>query len=195
MYGMTSDEQRPPRRAWLTLGHFSNHISAVASLTAAAYVLVSTATDTARDVLIGLALAVYAVCFVSVAAERTHRRSLCPREISEAPVLDPQAAVDRHARTLRVWHSWWHVVPSVVGLVYISIYVSAPNTVRTWVFAVGFGATAIMSAYLTYVEVTHRRLYPWCPHCRHGGRGPRGFHVPTPDDPTTVEPKPRPVTT
>ncbi len=190
------DSYSKPRWLWLSLGHYSNHLTAAASLTGAAAVLIFTATGVGvvSHLLLGLVVAVYAVWAVSATAERTHHRSLCPRELDEAPVLDPQPAVDRKRRELRVWHSRRRrrFVPLVVGMLFFALYVLVP-TGKTWIFAVGFVCSALISAYLVYVDITHQRLHPWCPYCRHGGRGPRGFRIPDPTDPSV--PKPVPQTT
>ncbi len=186
------DDRSRPRRVWLALGHYSSHISAVASLVGAVAVAVFTVVDVtvARHAVLTLVLAVYAVTLASITAERTHHRSLCPREISDAPVLDPQAAVDRHRRELLVWHSRHRRIASAIaGTVILVLYLLSVR--ETWLFVAGFGCSALISSYLTYVDITHRRLYPWCPHCRHGGRGPRGFRVPGPTDPAVPKPVPQ----
>ncbi len=177
-------------RAWLTLGHFSNHTAAVASLTGAAAILVWTAFGVGRIFLFAIVLTVYAVNVVTSVAERVHYRSLCPREVSEAPWLDPQGAVDRHQRELRVWHSrWQRIIPSVISMAFLVLYLTIPVG-KEWAFVAMFAASGLGSAYLTYVDITHTRLYPWCPQCRKGGRGPRGFTVPDPNDPSGVRPNP-----
>ncbi len=118
-----------------------------------------------------------------------HGRNLCLSCVNDPPLLNPQAAVDRHLRTLRFFHARRRM-RAAIGLSFLSTAAMVagrspmlPAPGRAGVTAL-FAAGVAANVYLMHVYRTHRRLHVWCPWCRRGGGGP--------DDPQTA-PTPDPV--
>jgi len=127
-------------------------------------------------------------------AARRHDRALCVYCLRAAPLLDPQGAVTRRRRELRLWHVGedrvrrWHGL-GILTWAPIAVYLAVPTmwlVVSTFArrvhgavfvaLAAGFG----VMIYAGYMTRTHDRLQPWCPFCRRGHG----------DDPAPVVPDP-----
>ncbi len=94
-----------------------------------------------------------------------HNRHLCGRCIATMP-LDPSTAALRYARRFRVVHLFESRLFGIAYLVtvVVSLIVSG-NPVGRY----GCALTQASLVYLLVVYLTHQRLQPWCPYCRHGG--------------------------
>lgn len=121
-----------------------------------------------------------------------HERHLCLRDLDDAPLLDPQAAVDQHRRALRIHHNRrQYLVALITGVLPLAILLvmtgqaSYPVGVKlalTALAAIGVAA----NCYVGYIQATHRRLQPWCPWCRRNDGGDPVVS-PTPDPAGTVQ--------
>lgn len=120
-----------------------------------------------------------------------HDRNVCDRHIIEAPLDDPDGAVQRNRRKLRLFH---RLTPGMVMKVAVVFLVASAlmqfvfhvPTVVLHLPLIGF-ASAL--SYLAWSCVVHRRLEPWCPYCRRGG-GDDGFEPVDPTRPHGVRPNP-----
>ncbi len=116
---------------------------------------------------------------------RHHHGGLCEVCIGRAP-LDPEAQVERYSTALRAYHALydreaWVLVP--VLYVAVRTVFSPPETVLT---VLSWAVQLVMFVGLDWTSSHHRALLPWCPWCRHGGRG-GGEHV-CPPVPVPVPP-------
>ena len=109
-----------------------------------------------------------------------HQEHLCERCIAASP-LDPQAAVTRWRRVLRLHHERRAVIALFGGIiVWDFVSDSLFRHPPAWVLAVDALTMIILGA--SYVVTwQHRRLYPWCPFCRWGDGG---AHEASPDVPS-----------
>lgn len=179
-------------RLRLLLGHYDGTIRAWLSLTVSIYVIVGIWFHDATN----LIWWPFIVTFVAVSAAgiwgaSLHRRTLCEREANAIDlVLDPQAAVTKHDRRLKVAHRAKltrrdrGIVYATVAATLLAIY----GMSRLWplgadiITTVALGCLCIAAFYLDFARMTHARLQPWCKYCRHGGRGPRdNTRTPRPD--------------
>jgi hypothetical protein len=179
-------------RLRMFIGHYAGKISAWLSLIFSIRIVLGVWFP---DLIRPWSLAFLIVFIVTLAlitwGGHAHRRALCEREKDDiALVLDPQAAVDKNLRRLKAYHLFTttrlgsNVTWAVCGTVFVALLLIN----HLWPLAGDIVATVLISAasplvfYLDLATMTHRRLSPWCPYCRHGGRGPRRTHrVPTPD--------------
>lgn len=109
-----------------------------------------------------------------------HNRQLCERCVAALP-LDASAAAGRYGRRFRVAHLF---EGKLFALCYLAV---VAGSFIVYSDPVGRFATALVESslvYLLFVYVTHQRLQPWCPYCRHGG-GERT--VPSAPDPVSVQ--------
>lgn len=135
---------------------------------------------------------------LSMVRDKFHGRVLCRRCLDEAPWLDPQGEVNKHARQLRLWHSprrphllWGILAAFIVTTLFASAAAGHHHLLPMpqWVgatisSALYLGVLGTMMVVFTALD-QHKRLRPWCPDCRNGGRGPRTR--------PTVGPRPQPV--
>lgn len=116
-----------------------------------------------------------------------HDRKLCLRCLDAAPMLDPQAAVDKHINALRSSHfRRKRVISLAFTLIVVYVAVSTiPLAGWPWPFRallIVAGAAGFAGAlYMDYATAMHSRLYPWCPWCKRRGFGGETLPEPTPD--------------
>jgi hypothetical protein len=91
---------------------------------------------------------------------------------------DGDGEAKRRARTLRVVHRGGQRIEGAAVLVSVLAVPAAYITGNGWV---GLLSVPLIPWFVWNVWTfqVHRRLQPWCPDCRNGGRGPRE-HSPTP---------------
>jgi len=120
------------------------------------------------------------VWFVTVMLDYNyHEARLCERCIAATP-LDPQKAVTRWDWVLRLFHSKKILFAVSLGL---TVWFFAGPVLahhHWWGYAISVVAFVLLGVLVTSIHV-HRRLYPWCPYCRWGGRGEEEEVVPDPD--------------
>jgi hypothetical protein len=105
-----------------------------------------------------------------------HNRHLCSRCIASVP-LDASNVAARYTTRFRVAHLFERKLLAVGYLV----VVLGSATLST--HPLGRYAWALAQASLVYlliVYVTHQRLQPWCPQCKHGGEEMTAPTAPTP---------------
>jgi len=127
------------------------------------------------------ALAFAAAGFAGLAV---HRKRLCERCISSAPVLDPQGAVDRWRLALRLGHKpvllLAAVVPAIAVVIAGEFDRHLPSALFTWTAA---WLMSVLAA-LNYATWQHQRLQLWCPWCpRDDGGEDEAAPVPDPGVP------------
>lgn len=184
------------QRAMLRLGHLYGRFSTLCLLSLLA---LNTAQlwlpdDAQRNIAGDIAL-VASLVYVggSMLRDRYHGRMPCTACLDLEPWLDPQGAVEKHDRQLRLWHHPWYRrgLVLILGWFVMTTLFSATITgtnhqlpVPHWV-----GASIGTALYLVlFVAIRtafnagnqHKRLRPWCPGCRNGGRGPRARITPQP---------------
>ncbi len=125
--------------------------------------------------------AVWLTWFVTIMVDfNYHEARLCERCIAATP-LDPQKAVNRWDRVLRISHSKKALITMtflVVVWFFTAPWITAEH--HWWGNAINVAALLVVAVIVTTMHV-HRRLYPWCPYCRWGGRGGQEEAVPDPD--------------
>lgn len=132
-----------------------------------------------NGVLSWIVTAVWLAWYVTIMFDfHYHEARLCERCIAATP-LDPQKAVNRWDRLLRVYHSKKVLIGMTISVV--AWFFTAPWVAghHWWGNAISLVALLVIAVILTTSHV-HRRLYPWCPYCRWGGRGDAEV-VPDPD--------------
>jgi hypothetical protein len=144
---------------------------------------------------------VWAVTVTVLAAELTgllcqflvHDRNLCPREIEESPLLDPQAAVTKNLRTLQAFHDRRRQI--ILGLFAMSpvivLLMLAGNRDMPAPIKAAFTAVAVLgialAAWVSRIQQIHQRLHLWCPWCRRDDGPDDPAVTPTPDPVGTVQ--------
>lgn len=101
-------------------------------------------------------------------AELRHSRSLCERCAAKTP-LDPQAAVQRRARWLRLFHLI-NSVPALTALVvlYVGGILVLPADFSAYLAE---APLYLFWAVAAAANLIHRPLEPWCPRCNWGDGG------------------------
>jgi hypothetical protein len=130
------------------------------------------------------------VVWISWAAAMTcdvtrHQRALCERCAADKVVLDPQGAVRKWKWALWWQHHPWLLLGPVLLLVVLSFGSGAVHGEPPWKQALA-AAVVLMLAVILLVEMEHRRLCPWCPYCRWGGRGDPERSPVMPDSPVAA---------
>lgn len=184
-------DRRPVHRALMWLGHYYPRVSPVLYLSILAAAVVGLwVSPTPPAVFLNLRVAATTVLLVMMTSrDFIHNRNLCLRDLNEAPLLDPQAAVEKHIGRLRRYHfhSWPVSIAMLVGLIGGGLILGSAGVAYTWPWIVRAAITAVVTASTVMAvrfdraRVTHDRLQPWCPICRRR-RGDDGDHVkpPTP---------------
>lgn len=201
---MTASAEHPAERpgglmtrAGLWLGHYSSEILDLTLVNVAVALVLdgfSPRLSAVWSALVGGPLVTAAV--LAMMSQLTiHRRRLCWRELHEAPLTDPQGAVDRNHNNLhRYHHGFWHLAALLmVPYMLVAIWVlDEPYQGVEWVhLAVFVGVSMPIGLFHTWLHRIHDRLQPWCPFCRRDGDDD-GFLVPEPDpDPARKVPLPR----
>lgn len=128
-----------------------------------------------------ITIAVWALWLAAWLADGgVHQERLCERCIAASP-LDPQAAVDRWRRVLRLHHER-RVMIAVLGAVVVwDVMAGRLHHPPAWALAVSALTSVALGASYA-VTWQHRRLYPWCPFCRwdEGGAEEVSPDVPAP---------------
>jgi hypothetical protein len=169
---------RPGRAARLAIwaGHYHLFFLTAAVLTTIASAAAASRAGWLDDLTDAAMLAwVVAICCDLL----RHQGQLCARCIAQAPVLNPQAAVDRWRWALR-WehHEVLRLLPPVFLIFWIIGSTAAEITTRDtrlwrepWQLA-GYATLITLVGVIWVVSVQHRRLRPWCPYCRWGQEPP-----------------------
>ncbi len=108
---------------------------------------------------------------------RRHDRRLCEHCMTAMP-LNPSESAVRHRRRLATAHLGSNKPLVLAYLVVLTSAAFLPGTVGLVIWS----AAQASMIYLLISYTTHRRLQPWCPQCRGGGR----------DDDTVDSPDPVP---
>jgi hypothetical protein len=109
----------------------------------------------------------------------------CKHCFAAVPFLDPQGAVDRRRRELRLYHRrGLYVGLQVVSLIVGVVIPPSIFGYAWWFLGVRVFTFAVIGGYMTWVTITHNRLRPWCPHCPRWG----GDDDPAPREPDPVTP-------
>jgi hypothetical protein len=165
-----------PERAAMWLGHYSTALLLAA-------LAVSVADDAAGRPQGAVTWLVDAVWLAWIAAWMAdigrHQEHLCERCIAASP-LDPQAAVTRWRRVLRLHHARAATVAMLGSVIAWDIASGMFRHPPAWAFALDALASVVLGASYA-VTWQHRRLYPWCPFC-HWDEG--GEHEVSPDVPS-----------
>lgn len=177
-----SDDDRGFRRK-MWLGHHQARIGMAAFVGMGIVFTAVTLIEhtVAEYVILGFGLAGMAVSFYAQRCDdRVHLRNLCPLDLDRLPLTNPQAEVDRRAAVLYEFHSFRRrVTISLLAFVFMMLGIFLGNSMRER--SVALGVVAAVGAFMVmvlaqiraiWVNDVHRRLQPWCPHCRWGGRGP-----------------------
>lgn len=120
--------------------------------------------------------------FGTIALTRHESDGRCERCLAAVPFLDPQGAVDRRRRELRLYHRRRLNITIQVAVLVVGVMI--PPSVfgyAWWFFVVRMFTFAIIGSYMAWVMIVHNRLRPWCPYCPRWGGG---------DDPAPQEPDP-----
>lgn len=139
-------------------------------------------------------LAVREVGFVALITamyvSSAHQRGdLCETCIGSMP-LDTDAAVKKRMWALRAFHTLCGSSKALMCLITVLLVLFAatyiPGIGETGQNIIGNSSTLLVVCMFVTSGI-HRRLYPWCPWCRHGGRGD-GEHeeTPTPSEPVNA---------
>ncbi len=111
-----------------------------------------------------------------------HDRNLCPRDLAQAPLADPEGEVQRRMGWLRRYHgARKRLLLAPVLLIAVMVVALAFPGGRF----IQQGALLVFMAFASwrlYIIRIHRRLRPWCPMCR-WGRGDDGPKEPSPVTP------------
>jgi hypothetical protein len=167
-----------PERPAMWLGHYSTLLL----LAAVAASVANDATGQRQQVVEWVSVAAW-ICWIAalMADWGVHQERLCERCIAASP-LDPQAAVDRWRRVLRVHHARTATVITMGAVVAWDFIAGALlRHPPAWALAVSALAVAALGA-SSAVTWQPRRLYPWCPFCRwdEGGAQEVSPDVPAP---------------
>jgi hypothetical protein len=180
--------RRPLHTLAMLLGHYSITVSPAASTVITAVVIYRAAWPRPADiVLLAITSAVTVVTLISqLCRDFYHDRQLCLRCLNDAPMLNPQAAVDKHINTLRRVHfARWRIALLPAFLLVPFIVAGMPLSGWPWPARAALIASAVLgyagSLYMDYATVTHRRLQPWCPWCKRRGFGGEDLPAPVPD--------------
>lgn len=192
-----------PEKDWrfrtaMWLGHYADRLSIVGfAVMGTAFVVSTLLRDTSIESLSWLlVIPGLALILVSTIAQlcdiRVHRENLCLRDLDEAPLLDPQAEVTKHAHLLAAAHAQvqriWILVVSLgfmfTGLVVGNIAYENDVPGAFFILTVPYVLMIVVQTWSVRVGAVHHRLQAWCPLCR-WGRGPD-------DDPPAPEPEPTP---
>ncbi len=158
------------------LGHYAPGLLAAVVGALILWTLVPSTTD----VVPGPALwALFAVAFLLGVSILVHNRRLCERCIAALP-LDASTVASRYRIRFRVAHLFESRLFAVGYLTVLTgSALLAGDPVGRYVWA----AAEASLVYLLLVYVTHQRLQPWCPYCKHGGEEQR---APTSPDPVST---------
>ncbi len=176
---------QPGRRhaVMMWLGHYGSELY-LAGMTAVGVALATTQGlptavqwAVAAFVLPIMLLAVTAVALQFV----VHDQNLCLRDLTQAPLGDPEGEVQRRMWWLRRYHRQRVIVSVLATFILILVMAvalglgSAGAIVQTTALLafIAFGCFKMQSTRI------HRRLQPWCPMCRWGG-GDDGPEEPSP---------------
>jgi hypothetical protein len=180
-------------RLMIWLGHYSPQISV--PITIATWVFIVSGwwiptgaiTPVAAGVLFGAIVVLVLLDIAGMICQSVHDRNLCLQELQEAPLLDPQGAVEKNRHLLEFYHR--HRRSPLTLIISLSpiaamLIMAGNHDAALWLKIPLTAVAAIgvaLASYLGRVRLVHTRLYPWCPWC-HRDDGP-GDHMsaPTPD--------------
>jgi high-affinity Fe2+/Pb2+ permease len=94
-----------------------------------------------------------------------HNRRLCERCIASMP-LDASTVASRYAVRFRIAHLFER---RVFAGCYLGAVVGSSFLYDHPIGRYAWAAAQVSLVYLLRVYVTHQRLQPWCPYCKHGG--------------------------
>jgi hypothetical protein len=166
-----------PERAAMWLGHYST----VLLLAAVATSVADDATGQSQGALEWVTSAVWLAWIAAFMTDvGRHQERLCERCIAASP-LDPQAAVTRWRRVLRLHHARRAMLALLGGIIAWDVVNGLFRHPPAWALALD-ALTAVVLGASYVVTWQHRRLYPWCPFCRwdEGGEHEVSPDVPSP---------------
>jgi len=105
-----------------------------------------------------------------------HNRRLCERCIAALP-LDASLVASRYRVRFRVAHLF---ESKLFALGYLAVVAGSSFFYDNPVGKYPAAVVEASLAYLLFAYVTHQRLQPWCPHCKHGGEEQITPVTPTP---------------
>ncbi|TLQ39242.1 hypothetical protein [Streptomyces marianii] len=123
-----------------------------------------------RSVAIALSVGLLIAAGSGLAAMYRHHGRLCERCVEEMP-LNPQETASKRRSLLRLYHA--SVVLAVFNVSVMAVFLLALTREWTALEIVAFEVILVTSLAAIVSQRSHSRLQPWCPWCRHGGRGPR----------------------
>jgi len=186
--GATSGDGRWPFRLAMLLGHFYRRQADLLMVAVWALLIAGWWASPAAGLLKALALALACVAIASSACEMfVHDRNLCLRDLQEAPLLDPQGAVDKNRSRLRTFHDRRFkvvVLTMSAGPLLAVLLVPGRESMSTTLRVVSTVVAVVGIAVLAFagrLSAVHRRLRPWCPWCRRDGGPDDPVVAPTPD--------------
>lgn len=187
---LADGDGRPTHRVLMWLGHYYPRISPGLYLIILIGAIVGLwITPTPPEAFAwAKTVAITIITLMSVFRDFIHNRNLCLRDLNEAPLLNPQEAVDKHLSYLRRHHkrSWTLIITSLVGLIGCGILLGSTGTAYPWPWFVRAAITvlvvvgAVAGYRIDRTNVVHDRLQPWCPWCRRGGGEDDEAKQPTP---------------
>jgi len=151
-----------PRRAAVRWGHWGAQLLIAAIVAAIALRLRPPPPGSPAALM--LPLAILAFVLVSWLMMRQHDRRLCERCIAGMP-LDAAARAARYRIRFDIAHLGSN---RPLVLAYLALLIGV-NFIPGSIGAVIWTLTQTTMIYLVLAYSTHRRLQPWCPHCRGGG--------------------------
>jgi hypothetical protein len=125
-------------------------------------------------------LVVFALAFLLGVSILVHNRRLCERCIAALP-LDASSVAGRYAIRFRVAHLF---ESRLFALGYLVVLAGSAFLAGDPLGRYAWAAAEASLGYLLLVYVTHQRLQPWCPYCKHGGEEQS---TPTTPDPVSTQ--------
>jgi hypothetical protein len=122
-----------------------------------------------------LLLAEAAVVLVALAMF-AHNRRLCDRCLAAVPLDAPEVA-SKYGFRFRIAHLFER---KLYAFGYLGLVVGSGVFSTHPIAKYGWAAVQASLVYLLLVYITHQRLQPWCPMCKHGGEEISAPTRPTP---------------
>jgi hypothetical protein len=145
-----------------TTGHYAPWLLA---LVACGLIVLTVVPELSDAVPWPVLLAVLGLAGYLALAVLAHNRRLCERCIGSVP-LDASRVAERYGLRFRVAHLFEH---RSLAVGYLATVLGTALLATHPVGRYAWAAAQASLVYLVFVYVTHQRLQPWCPQCRHGG--------------------------
>lgn len=105
-----------------------------------------------------------------------HNRRLCEKCIGSVP-LDASKVAERYGVRFRVAHLFEH---RALAFSYLAAVLGCAALAAHPIGRYAWAVAQASLVYLLFVYITHQRLQPWCPRCRHGGEVETAPSTPNP---------------